>query len=56
MFLNWADFEGLGYWKMTIEMKNLYSGFNLLGLFSDLTDEERKDRLVELKKKVDVVL
>ena len=52
VFLNWADFDKLGYWKMTIEMKNQYSGINLLGLFSDLTDEERKDRLVELKKKL----
>ena len=51
-FINWADFEGLGYWKMTIQKKNQYSGINLLGLFSDLTDEERKDRRVELKKKL----
>ena len=33
-------------------MKNQYSGINLLGLFSDLPDEERKDRRVELKKKL----
>ena len=43
VFLNWADFDKLGYWKMTIQMKNQYSGINLLGLFSDLAYEERQE-------------
>ena len=51
-FLNWADFDRLGYWKMTIQMKNQYSGINLLGLFADLSLEERQQRISALKQQL----
>ena len=52
-FLNWADFNRLGYWKMTISMKNKNkSGINLLGLYTNYEPTERKDKLAELKQKL----
>ena len=33
-------------------MKNQYSGINLLGLFSDFSYEDRKDRQAELRQKL----
>ena len=52
-FLNWADFNRLGYWKMTISMKNKSkSGINLLGLYSNYEPTERKDKLAQLRQKL----